>query len=101
MGLTPFFETAEISGYRCGNDSWFNIYLSDDHTPGPRTIMSWEVVEFDKTVEELKAKGVVFERLSTQDIQNVENTEDIGSFKAAWFKDSEGNMLGFHTAASG
>ncbi|MEP6697402.1 MAG: hypothetical protein ABJA34_11075, partial [Pseudonocardiales bacterium] len=54
----------------------------------------WHVDDVDEEVRNLKAKGVSFERY---DLPGVEWNDDIafleGMGKAAWFKDSEENIL--------
>jgi catechol 2,3-dioxygenase-like lactoylglutathione lyase family enzyme len=51
----------------------------------------WEVSDIDKEVAELKARGVVFEEYDMPGMQN--SIVTAGGAKAAWFKDTEGNIL--------
>jgi predicted enzyme related to lactoylglutathione lyase len=54
----------------------------------------WSVEDVDREIAELKARGVVFER--ADDIPGERSSEGAviaGGAKAAWFKDSEGNIL--------
>ena len=44
-------------------------------------------------VEDLKARGVVFEEYSMPGIKTVNSIATAGGAKTAWFKDSEGNIL--------
>ena len=43
---------------------------------------------------DLKARGVVFEEYDTPDLKTINAVATTGPVKAAWFKDSEGNLLG-------
>ena len=45
-------------------------------------------------VAELRATGVVFEDIDMPGLRTENGIAHIGPFKAAWFKDSEGNVLG-------
>lgn len=71
------------------------VYQKDDHTPATYTILNFPVDDIDKAVEELKAKGVVFEHYPEMTDEN-----GIARGKAAnrgpdiaWFKDPAGNIL--------
>ncbi|HVV67102.1 MAG TPA: VOC family protein [Candidatus Saccharimonadales bacterium] len=73
------------------------VYAKPDHTPATFTIMNFPVDDIDEAVNELKKKGVVFEKYEG-DIQTDEN--DIARGRAAgrgpdiaWFKDPSGNIL--------
>jgi hypothetical protein len=64
--------------------------------------MGWEVEDIEGTVRELRARGVVFEEYDFPGLKTVEGIADIeGNYpskgsgeRGAWFRDSEGNMLG-------
>ena len=64
--------------------------------------MGWEVDDIDATVRELRARGVVFEEYDVPGLRTVDGIAYIeGNYpskgkgeRAAWFRDSEGNMLG-------
>jgi hypothetical protein len=64
--------------------------------------MGWEVEDIEATVRELRARGVVFEEYDFPGLKTVEGIADIeGNYpskgsgeRGAWFRDSEGNMLG-------
>ena len=64
--------------------------------------MGWEVGDIEATVRELRARGVVFEEYDSPGLNTVDGIADIeGNYpskgsgeRGAWFRDSEGNMLG-------
>ncbi|HEY1648953.1 MAG TPA: VOC family protein [Terracidiphilus sp.] len=62
-------------------------------TPAQHTVLGWERSDMAGTMEELGAKGVVFERYPNmgQDERGV-CTFPTGD-KVAWFKDPDGNVL--------
>jgi catechol 2,3-dioxygenase-like lactoylglutathione lyase family enzyme len=65
----------------------------DAFTPQPFTVLGWRVEDIASMVENLTARGVVFERFAgmTQDDAGIWTSPD-GS-RVAWFKDPDGNLL--------
>jgi catechol 2,3-dioxygenase-like lactoylglutathione lyase family enzyme len=102
LGLTPIEERPGGLRYRCGS-GFFSIFQSAGAPSGTHTQMAWEVDDLEATVAELRRRGVVFEEY---DLPGLKTTGGIavvsGNYpsrggageKAAWFRDSEGNMLG-------
>jgi catechol 2,3-dioxygenase-like lactoylglutathione lyase family enzyme len=68
------------------------VYQKPGFTPATYTILNFSVDDIDKTVDELSARGVRFERYEgfEQDEKGIArgNGPDI-----AWFKDPAGNIL--------
>ena len=64
--------------------------------------MMWEVDDIEATVRELRSRGVVFEEYDLPGLKTVDGIAEIeGQYpskgsgeRGAWFRDSEGNMLG-------
>jgi catechol 2,3-dioxygenase-like lactoylglutathione lyase family enzyme len=71
------------------------VYPKDDHVPATYTILNFPVADIDKAVDELTAKGVVFERYAgITDEKGVARGIDTGRGPdIAWFKDPAGNVL--------
>lgn len=53
----------------------------------------WSVKDVDGLVAKLKAKGVVFEDYDIPGSRSPQGAVTAGGAKAAWFKDSEGNIM--------
>ena len=54
----------------------------------------WSVEDVDREIAELKARGVTFERYDGMPGErSAEGAISAGGAKAAWFKDTEGNIL--------
>jgi predicted enzyme related to lactoylglutathione lyase len=95
LGLSP---SQELEGvmllYRTATGSAFSVYQTEHAGQSGHTIAQWHVDDVDAAVRDLKGKGVVFERY---DLPGVEWNDDVASMgdmgKAAWFKDSENNVL--------
>jgi catechol 2,3-dioxygenase-like lactoylglutathione lyase family enzyme len=75
-------------------DSHVFVYPSGVAGTNQATYVAWKADDVAATVEELKAKGVVFEQYD--DLPGVTRDGDVhtmGEYKAAWFKDPDGNIL--------
>ena len=68
------------------------VYPKEDHTPATFTILNFPVEDVDRTVEELTARGVRFERYEGFD-QDEKGVFRGGGPLIAWFKDPAGNIL--------
>jgi catechol 2,3-dioxygenase-like lactoylglutathione lyase family enzyme len=95
LGLVP---TREIPGiqltYRTGADTTFYLYLTDYAGQAGHTLAQMHVDDIENTVHDLQAKGVTFETYDMPGITwdgVIAAAPEMG--KAAWFKDSEGNIL--------
>ena len=53
----------------------------------------WQVGDVEREVAELKARGVEFENYDMPGEKSPSGVVTAGGAKAAWFKDSEGNIL--------
>ena len=64
-------------------------------TKADHTAASFTVADVEAIVKGLKAKGVVFEEvaLPNMGVKTVDGVATMGEMKAAWFKDTEGNIL--------
>ncbi|MEA4906776.1 MAG: VOC family protein [Chloroflexi bacterium] len=93
LGLQPASESAAGLIYQ-GKDSWFLLYPSSGVSTGSFTQAGWYTNDIQNEVAELKARGVVFEEYDYPNLKTVNSIANIGTSKSAWFKDSEGNLLG-------
>ena len=65
-------------------------------TKAEHTAISFQVPDIVASIEALKSQGVVFEDYDFPDFKTVNHVCVLGSEKAAWFKDTEGNYLCLH-----
>jgi catechol 2,3-dioxygenase-like lactoylglutathione lyase family enzyme len=102
LGLEPIEERAGGLRYRCGNGH-FSLFESAGAASGEHTQMAWEVDDIDAVVAELRRRGVVFEDVDLPGLKTVDGIAEVaGNYpsaggvgeRAAWFRDSEGNLLG-------
>jgi catechol 2,3-dioxygenase-like lactoylglutathione lyase family enzyme len=85
-------ESDEAVTYRSGKTT-LCVYRSDFAGTNKGTAALWEVKDTEKTVEELKAKGVAFEHYNLPGLTRKGDLHVAGDFKVAWFKDPDGNIL--------
>lgn len=62
------------------------------HTPGPHTVLGWEVPDIRAAMADLRGKGVRFEIYEGFG-QDAEGVWRFGGTSLAWFNDPEGNNL--------
>jgi catechol 2,3-dioxygenase-like lactoylglutathione lyase family enzyme len=106
LGLHPVEERPGGLRYRCGN-GYFALFASSGAPSGDHTQMGWEVDDLVATVAELRRRGVDFEEYDLPGLRTVNGIAEVaGNYpsrggvgeKAAWFRDSEGNLLGIGQA---
>ncbi|SCE24554.1 Catechol 2,3-dioxygenase [Streptomyces sp. SolWspMP-5a-2] len=102
LGLDPVDERPGGLLYRCGVTD-FVVFASTGASPGTFTQMAWEVEDLDRVVGELRSRGVEFEEVETPAIRTADGIAEIeGNYpskgahgeRGAWFRDSEGNLIG-------
>jgi len=72
------------------------LFPKPEGTKAEHTAISFRVQDIAASVVELKRAGVVFEDYDLPGFKTVEHVCVLGSEKAAWFKDTEGNYLCIH-----
>jgi catechol 2,3-dioxygenase-like lactoylglutathione lyase family enzyme len=72
------------------------LFPKAEGTKAEHTAISFRVTDIAATIAGLKRAGVVFEDYDLPDFKTVEHVCVLGSEKAAWFKDPEGNVLCLH-----
>jgi len=101
LGLEPSEERTGGLLYRCSRGE-FAVFESDGAPSGSHTQIAWEVEDIEAAVEQLKTRGVVFEEYHLPGLTTVGGVAEVtGNYpskggvgeRAAWFKDSEGNLL--------
>jgi catechol 2,3-dioxygenase-like lactoylglutathione lyase family enzyme len=103
LGLEPAEERPGGLLYRAADGTEFALFASAGAASGTHTQMAWEVDDLAATVTQLRARGVAFEDYDFPGLRTVDGiTEVAGNYpskggkgeRAAWFRDSEGNLLG-------
>ena len=103
LGLEPVSEMTGVAlGYETRGGTAFNLYETDYAGKAGHTIAQWHVDDIEAEVAELQARGVVFE---VYDMPGVQWDGEIASLpglgRAAWFRDSENNIMCIDQAEGG
>jgi catechol 2,3-dioxygenase-like lactoylglutathione lyase family enzyme len=94
LGLTVTEESPAGAFYECGEGTRFLVFPSGGASSGTHTQLGFVVEDVSAEVAELQGRGVVFEEYDGPNLKTENGVATVGPGKAAWFKDSEGNMLG-------
>ena len=80
---------------QAGNGTSLYIYQRGA-TKADHTVANFKVEDVEAEVKNLKAKGVKFEEydIPGMGIKTVNGIATMDAYKGAWFKDTEGNILG-------
>ncbi len=81
--------------FDAGNGCAIGLLMSDTG-PSERTALSFEVSDLTDEIRDLESRGVVFEDYDLPDLKTDNHIATMGNERAAWFKDSEGNILCLH-----
>ena len=94
LGFSPVGpEEADVVTLRSGN-STIVVYESQLAGTNKATSATWGVGnEMDSIVRSLAKAGVPFEHYDIPGLKREGNVHVAGDFKAAWFKDPDGNIL--------
>ena len=72
------------------------LFPKPEGTKAEHTALSFRVADIAAAIAQLKARGVRFADYDFPDFKTVEHVCVLGSEKAAWFDDPEGNILCLH-----
>lgn len=81
--------------YRCAGCE-IALFPKAEGTKAEHTAISFRVEEINAAIAELEGRGVVFADYDLPEFRTVGHVCVLGSEKAAWFTDSEGNILCLH-----
>jgi predicted enzyme related to lactoylglutathione lyase len=98
IGLKPGPQMPDGGvAYQFGDHTACFLYDAGDHAGTSKASQAfWKVDDLEKEMAQLRARGVEFEHYDADEIGGMEMKDGIavgGGAKAAWFKDTEGNIL--------
>jgi len=94
LGLVPENDGPdEYRIYPCGGDTALHLYVSRANAgTASGTVAVWNVPDVETEVDELTARGVVFERYD-EPATDAKGIHSAGYVTVAWFKDPDGNTF--------
>ena len=93
VGLRPKQEIAGGVVYEFGNGTACFLYPTPNAGTSLASQAFWSVADVEQEVAELRARGVEFEDYDMPGEKSPSGVVTAGGAKAAWFKDSEGNIM--------
>ncbi|WP_309650351.1 VOC family protein [Nocardioides sp.] len=102
LGLEPTHEGPGGLTYEMGGGASFCLYETEFAGRSGHTVAKWQVVDVSAEVKALRERGLEFEHY---DIPGVAWDGDVAMIEglghAAWFTDSEGNIMCIDDATTG
>ncbi len=93
LGLKPVpVSERDAAIFECGEGTQLFLYQRAP-TKADNTAAAFLVQDIEGTVRGLKNKGIKFEEYDFPGLKTINSIATRGSTKAAWFKDTEGNIL--------
>ena len=93
VGLTVEFENDGGVLLNAGGGTQLFIYPFGKPT-AQNTVAGFQVSDIEAVVNKLRSKGVSFEEYDLPGLKTVNGIAETNGIKGAFFKDSEGNILG-------
>jgi predicted enzyme related to lactoylglutathione lyase len=93
LGLKPTRAGADGVTYECAGGTAAFMYPTPNAGTSRASQAFWEVEDIEREVTELKSRGVAFEEYDMPGLKTHNNIATGGGAKAAWFKDTEGNIM--------
>jgi catechol 2,3-dioxygenase-like lactoylglutathione lyase family enzyme len=94
LGLELVEEMRGLLVGKGPNGSSFHLFVSPLAGTAKNAVMGWKTPDLEAEVAALKARGVKFEEYDLPNFKTVNSIVTTPLGRSAWFKDSEGNMLG-------
>jgi hypothetical protein len=92
-GSIPAKEDPGGLWYECAGGTWFVVTPSGFAGTAQNTAASFQIADIESVMDDFRSRGVVFEEYDLPDFKTVNGLFAMGPYKAAWFKDADGNIL--------
>ncbi|HRO62010.1 MAG TPA: VOC family protein [Burkholderiaceae bacterium] len=96
LGLQPLGQSPDGKFRYAIGGTTLALFPKPDGTKADHTAVSFQVADIETEIADLEARGVVFEDFDLPGLKTEAHVCVLGSEKAAWFKDTEGNYLCIH-----
>ena len=93
LGFKPSREIAGGVVYDFGDHTSGFMYPTPNAGTSQASQAFWQVDDLEREMAELRSKGVTFEEYDMPNMKTRNGIFSGGGSKAAWFKDTEGNIM--------
>ena len=93
LGFVPSEVRANGCVYKFGAGTACFLYLTPNAGTSRASQAFWHVRDIERVVQDLRARGVALENYDMPGERSPGGVVTAGGAKAAWFKDSEGNIM--------
>jgi catechol 2,3-dioxygenase-like lactoylglutathione lyase family enzyme len=101
LGLHPGMTGADgTRTFDAGNGA-IGLRPAEAGAQSKQTALSFEVADIAAEIRDLEGRGVTFEDYDLPELKTVDHVATLGNEKAAWFCDTEGNILCIHQVTDG
>ncbi|MDX3658360.1 VOC family protein [Streptomyces sp. ID05-26A] len=97
LGLKPVATMPDGTRiFALGQGDALGLRPAEKGAQSGQTAISFEVPDLEGEIRELEDRGVRFEDYDLPDFKTVNHIAEMGTERAAWFTDTEGNILCLH-----
>lgn len=93
LGFRPTTSDSAGTIYEAADGNTFMVFPSTGRPSGNHTQMTFEVADLEREVRDLKDGGVRFEAVEMDGYDPETAIVTTETFRGAWFRDPEGNLL--------
>ncbi|HWM34939.1 MAG TPA: VOC family protein [Pseudolysinimonas sp.] len=93
LGLEATLDKPGMLAYSGPSGYIFQLYETANAGTARNTQMGWSTSDLDGDMAELRERGVVFEEYDLPGLKTENGVAEVGTERAAWFRDSEGNTI--------
>jgi catechol 2,3-dioxygenase-like lactoylglutathione lyase family enzyme len=92
-GMTPAKADPGGLWYQCADGTWFLVTSSAYAGTAQNTAATFQVEGIEEVMASLRDRGLQFEEYDMPDFKTVDGLFAMGPYKAAWFRDADGNII--------
>ncbi len=96
LGLQDLGESDDGNHNLRAGSGTIGLMPAEEGAQSAHTVLSFEVDDIVREMTDLESNGVTFEDYDLPELKTVDHIWSQGENRAAWFKDSEGNVLCLH-----
>ena len=98
LGLRPSSEKGppDTAIFEASGQQKLELMKRPQPTKAEHTALSFEVDDIEREIKDLEGRGVRFEDYDQPGLKTERHIATMNGGRAAWFKDSEGNILCIH-----